>query len=94
MQGRSQDSVNGGAQLGAVTWGVYRQNIIVKSVFLAEVLSGTPRAHKSITLDACAYIYHKSAGSVVSFYKHEELAFPGSTSAGGFTPAFAYFVEF
>ena len=38
--GRSQDSVNGGAQLGAVTQAYYRQKIIVK-VFLAEVLLGT-----------------------------------------------------
>ena len=35
-QGRSQDSVNGGAQLGAVTQPYNRQNVIVKG---AEVLS-------------------------------------------------------
>ena len=44
MQGRSQDSVNGGAQQGAVTRAYNRQIISVKGVFPAEVLSG-PLAH-------------------------------------------------
>ena len=39
-QGRSQDSVNGGAQLGAVKRPYNRQNVIVKG---AEVSSPTVR---------------------------------------------------
>ena len=42
-QGRSQDSVNGGAQLGAVTREYNRQRIIVKGVSSGSFI-GLPRA--------------------------------------------------